>query len=59
MTRVPETLSEAKRLLAEAEPDEMTKLPDNYPYLEVPSDYGGIGYTQFVLRIIKIGLPYF
>jgi len=42
LTRVPETLAEAKRLLAETEPDQMTELPEGYAYLEVPSDYAGV-----------------
>ncbi len=42
LTRVPETLAEAKRLLAETDPDQMTELPDGYAYLEVPSEYAGI-----------------
>ncbi len=42
LTRVPETLGESKRLLAETAADQMTALPDGYAYLEVPSDYGAI-----------------
>jgi transposase len=42
LTRVPETLAEAKRPLAETDGDQMTALPDGYAHREVPSDYGGI-----------------
>jgi transposase len=49
LTRVPETLAEAKRLLAEADADEMGELPDAYAYLEVPGDYGGIAQRWLVV----------
>ncbi len=49
LTRVPETLAEAKRLLAETDPDEMGELPDAYAYLEVTSDYGGIAQRWLVV----------
>ena len=49
LTRVPETLAEAKRLLAETEQDRMTKLPDGYAYLELPSNYGGIAQRWLVV----------
>jgi transposase len=49
LTRVPETVAEAKRLLAEADADEMRELPDAYAYLEVPSDYGGIAQRWLVV----------
>lgn len=42
LTRVPETLAEAKRLLAETDPEQMMELPDGYTYRQVPSQYGGI-----------------
>lgn len=49
LTRVPETLAEAKRLLAETAADQMTALPDGYAYLEVPSDYGGLAQRWLVV----------
>ncbi len=49
LTRVPETLAEAKRLVAETDPDEMTELPDGYAYLEVPSDYGDVAQRWLVV----------
>jgi transposase len=50
LTRVPETLAEAKRLLAETEPDELTELPDGYAFLEVPSNYGEIAQRWLVVH---------
>ena len=50
LTRVPETLAEAKRLLAETEREQMTELPDGYAYLEVPSEYGGIAQRWLVVH---------
>lgn len=49
LTRVPETLAEAKRLLTETEQDQMAKLPDGYAYLEIPSNYGGIAQRWLVV----------
>jgi transposase len=49
LTRVPETLMEAKRLVAETDADEMTALPDEYAYLEVPSDYGDVAQRWLVV----------
>lgn len=42
LTRVPETIGEAKRLIAETAPEEMITLTDGYAYREVSSSYGGI-----------------
>ncbi len=42
LTRVPETLADAKRVLAETGPEQMTELPDGYAYCELKSSYGGI-----------------
>lgn len=49
LTRVPETLAEAKRLLAEADREQMLELADGYAYLEVPSEYGGIAQRWLVV----------
>ena len=49
LTRVPETLAEAKRLLAGAASQAMTELPDGYAYLEVPSNYGGVAQRWLVV----------
>jgi transposase len=49
LTRVPETLAEAKRLLAETDRGQMGELPDGYAYLEVPSQYGGIAQRWLVV----------
>jgi transposase len=49
LTRVPETLAEAKRLVAETDADEMTALPDDYTCLEVPSDYGEVAQRWLVV----------
>jgi transposase len=49
LTRVPETLAEAKRLLAEADREQMLELADGYTYLEVPSLYGGIAQRWLVV----------
>lgn len=49
LTRVPETLAEAKRLLAETEPAQLTGLPDGYAYCQVPSDYAGIAQRWLVI----------
>ena len=50
LTRVPETLAEAKRLVAETELSEMTELPDGYAYLEVPSNYAGVAQRWLVVH---------
>jgi transposase len=50
LTRVPETLAEAKRLLVETNRDQMTELPDGYAYLELPSTYGGIAQRWLVVH---------
>jgi transposase len=50
LTRVPETLAAAKRLVVETEADEMTELPDGYAYLEVPSDYAGVAQRWLVIH---------
>ena len=42
LTRVPETLAEAKAWLAEIEPGQMIELADGYAYKEVSSNYAGI-----------------
>jgi len=42
LTRVPETLTAAKQLVAETDAKQMTELEDGYAYLEHPSDYGSI-----------------
>ncbi len=42
LTRVPETIAEAKRLIAETTPEEMIVLSDGYAYCEVSSTYGGV-----------------
>ena len=47
--QVPETLAEAKRLVAETDPDQMTELPDGYTYLDVPSEYAGIAQRWLVV----------
>lgn len=49
LTRVPETLAAANRLLAETDADEMTALPDDYASLELPSDFGGIAQRWLVV----------
>lgn len=49
LTRVPETLAEAKRLLAETDREQMIEMPDGYAYLEVPSQYGGIAQRWLVV----------
>lgn len=49
LTRVPETLKQAKRLVAETDPDDLTELPDGYAYLEVPSDYGDVAQRWLVV----------
>jgi hypothetical protein len=46
LTRVPETLAEAKALLAEIEPNQMTAFPDGSAFLEVPSTYAGIAQRE-------------
>lgn len=50
LTRVPETLAEAKRLVAETELSEMTELQDGYAYLEVSSNYGGVAQRWLVVH---------
>lgn len=42
LTRVPETLTDAKRLVTETQAEQMTVLADDYAYLEQASDYGGV-----------------
>lgn len=42
LTRVPKTLAEAKRLLAETAVDSMIELEDGYAYDELSNDYGGV-----------------
>jgi transposase len=42
LTRVPETLTAAKDLVANTDAEQMTELEDGYAYLERPNDYGGI-----------------
>jgi len=42
LTRVPATLAEARRVLAETAADEMSELEDHYAYCELESDYGGV-----------------
>ena len=42
LTRVPETIAEAKQLIAETAPEEMVALTDGYAYREVSSAYGGV-----------------
>jgi transposase len=49
LTRVPETLAEVKRLLAETAPEQMTELADGYAYRQVPSEYGGIAQRWLVV----------
>jgi transposase len=49
LTRVPETLAEAKRLVAEPDADAMTALPDGYAFLEIPSDYGDLAQRWLVV----------
>ncbi len=49
LTRVPETLAEAKRLLAETDREQLTALPDGYAYLEAPSEYTGIAQRWLVV----------
>jgi transposase len=49
LTRVPETLTKAKALLAEIEQNQMRELPDGYAYLEVPSNYAGIAQRWLVV----------
>lgn len=49
LTRVPETLAEAKRLVAKTALDQMTELPDGYAHLEVLSDYGDVAQRWLVV----------
>ncbi|MEW6716530.1 MAG: IS1634 family transposase [Chloroflexota bacterium] len=49
LTRVPETLAEAKRLLAETDLSQMTPLADDYAYFECPSNYGQIAQRWLVV----------
>jgi len=49
LTRVPETLADAKRLLAETTPDQLTELPDGYAYREVASQYGDVAQRWLVV----------
>jgi transposase len=42
LTRVPETLADAKQVLVETAVDMMTELEDGYAYFELASDYGGV-----------------
>jgi transposase len=42
LTRVPETLADAKRLLAQTPRDRMTVLEDGYAYFEQESEYGEV-----------------
>lgn len=50
LTRVPETLAEAKRLVADTDAAEMTTLPDDYAYLQVSSDYGDLPQRWLVVH---------
>lgn len=49
LTRVPETLAEAKRLKMETDRRAMSELPDGYACLEVPSHYGGVAQRWLVV----------
>jgi transposase len=42
ITRVPATLTEAQEVLAQAQPETMTSLPDGYRYAVLASHYGGV-----------------
>ncbi len=42
LTRVPETITEAKRLIAETAPEALTPLYDGYAGKEFVSEYGGV-----------------
>lgn len=42
ITRVPETIKDAKLLIKQADIDSMTEIDDNYRYLEVCSTYGQV-----------------
>lgn len=50
LTRVPETLTEAKRLVRETERATMTDLAEGYAYLEVSSTYAGIPQRWLVVH---------
>ncbi len=49
LTRVPETLKQAKRLVAETDADDMTELSQGYACLEVLSDYGDVAQRWLVV----------
>jgi transposase len=49
LTRVPKTLAEAKRLLAETDVDSMIELEDGYAYDELSNDYGGVSQRWLVV----------
>ena len=49
LTRVPETLSEVKRLLSEIDQSQMTELADGYAYFECPSNYGQVAQRWLVV----------
>jgi transposase len=53
LTRVPETLSDAKRVLSETSADMMTELEDGYAYFELASNYGGVPQRWLVLHSPK------
>ncbi len=50
LTRVPETLTEAKRLVVESELHEMTERQDGYAWLEVCSNYAGVPQRWLVVH---------
>jgi transposase len=57
LTRVPESLSEAKRLLSETAQNQMTELTDGYAYLERSSNCGQIELRwQMVLALLIYAL---
>jgi len=49
LTRVPETLAEAKRLKRETTLQMMAELSDGYAYREVSSNYGGVAQRWLVI----------
>jgi transposase len=49
ITRVPATLTEAQAVLAQANPDTMAPLPEDYRYAAVASRYGGVDQRWIVL----------
>jgi transposase len=49
ITRVPATLSEAQAVLAQAQPETMTSLPEGYRYAVVASRYGGVAQRWVLL----------